>query len=164
MTNDWLTMMARYTAWQHAWMLPACDALDDVEADRGLFFGSVANTLRHVLWADAVWMSRFDGTPPPREKFSQSTRCGGDWESYKAARAEMDAYIADWAARAPCEGDLTWFSGLEKREITRPRAMLYTHFFNHATQHRGQVHAALTQAGIKTGDTDLFLMPQESET
>jgi uncharacterized damage-inducible protein DinB len=35
-----------------------------------------------------------------------------------------------------------------------------THFFNHQTHHRGQVHAMLTAAGAKPGDTDLFIMPE----
>jgi uncharacterized damage-inducible protein DinB len=30
-----------------------------------------------------------------------------------------------------------------------------THFFNHQTHHRGQVHALLTGFGEQTGDTDL---------
>jgi uncharacterized damage-inducible protein DinB len=33
-----------------------------------------------------------------------------------------------------------------------------THFFNHQTHHRGQVHAMLTPAGQDTGDTDLILV------
>jgi uncharacterized damage-inducible protein DinB len=37
---------------------------------------------------------------------------------------------------------------------------LLTHFFNHQTHHRGQVHAMLTQAGGKPHDTDLFVMPE----
>ena len=161
MTPDWLQMMARYTVWQHGWMIPACDMLDDVEADRGLFFGSVANTLRHILWADQIWMSRFDDYPPPVGLFAESVTCGGDWASYKLARSAMDTTIAEWAERADCDGDLTFFSGVYGRDVTFPRMRLYTHFFNHATQHRGQVHAVLTQAGIATQDTDLFLMPEE---
>jgi uncharacterized damage-inducible protein DinB len=38
---------------------------------------------------------------------------------------------------------------------------LVTHFFNHQTHHRGQVHAMLTAAGQDTGDTDLFLLIPE---
>jgi uncharacterized damage-inducible protein DinB len=46
------------------------------------------------------------------------------------------------------------------RDITRPNAILVTHFFNHQTHHRGQVHALLTGFGEKTGDTDLpFVLP-----
>jgi uncharacterized damage-inducible protein DinB len=31
--------------------------------------------------------------------------------------------------------------------------------FNHQTHHRGQVHAMLTTAGARPGDTDLMLLP-----
>ena len=56
--------------------------------------------------------------------------------------------------------DLTWFSGAAGRELTRPRALIVAHIFNHQTHHRGQVHAALTAAGQRTGDLDLpFILP-----
>ena len=40
----------------------------------------------------------------------------------------------------------------------RTAAAAVTHFFNHQTHHRGQVHAMLTPAGQDTGDTDLILV------
>ena len=39
--------------------------------------------------------------------------------------------------------------------MSKPNWVLATHFFNHQTHHRGQVHALLTGFGLKTGDTDL---------
>ena len=33
------------------------------------------------------------------------------------------------------------------------------HIFNHQTHHRGQVHAMLTAAGARPGDTDIPFMP-----
>jgi len=42
-----------------------------------------------------------------------------------------------------------------------PKGFLISHFFNHQTHHRGQVHAMLTAAGQETGDTDLFLVVPE---
>ena len=44
------------------------------------------------------------------------------------------------------------------REISAPKRLLVTHFFNHQTHHRGQAHALITAAGEKTDDTDLFLV------
>ncbi len=41
-----------------------------------------------------------------------------------------------------------------------PPALCIVRIFNHAPRHRGQMHAMLTAAGVDTGDTDLFLMPQ----
>jgi len=45
------------------------------------------------------------------------------------------------------------------REVTTPRWLLVSHFFNHQTHHRGQIHCMLTQAGRKPADTDLPMMP-----
>lgn len=58
------------------------------------------------------------------------------------------------------EGMLTWHSAAVGREITKPHWLLYTHFFNHQTHHRGQVHALLTAEGARPSDTDLPLMPE----
>jgi len=57
-------------------------------------------------------------------------------------------------------GNLTWQSGAAGRQVSRPVGLLVAHLFNHQTHHRGQVHAMLTAAGQRPGDTDLFLMPE----
>lgn len=162
---DLLRMMARYNAWQNRSLLDAADGLDDAARclDRGAFFGSISRTLSHLLWGDLIWMSRFDGGAAPGVGIPDSPDLFSDWVQYKAARREMDRRILDWAeaARASdCAGDLTWWSGAMGAEVTRPCALVFTHFFNHQTHHRGQVHAMLTAAGAKPGDTDLFIMPE----
>ncbi len=57
--------------------------------------------------------------------------------------------------------DLVWFSGAAGREISAPKGLLVTHFFNHQTHHRGQAHALITAAGETTDDTCLFLVVPE---
>jgi uncharacterized damage-inducible protein DinB len=84
-----------------------------------------------------------------------------DFAALSAAREKSDADISRWAAKvdnAWLDEDLTWFSGAANREVRAPLRLLVTHFFNHQTHHRGQVHAMLTAAGQQTGDTDLFLL------
>ena len=74
----------------------------------------------------------------------------------------MDQAINDWATGLDDErltGDLSWFSGALQADVSKPMWMLVSHFFNHQTHHRGQVHAMLTSAGPKPEDTDLFIMP-----
>jgi len=69
-----------------------------------------------------------------------------------------------WAGRVDdgwLNQDLTWFSGAAGREISAPKRLLVTHFFNHQTHHRGQAHTLLTAAGQQTGDTDLYLVVPE---
>lgn len=164
-TPGWCHIMARYNLWQNRSVVAAADTLsqDDREADRGAFFGSIRGTLSHLLWADLIWMSRFDGGEPPAGGIAQSAALFPDWADFRRCRAGTDARIEDWAARldeADLEGDLAWHSGALGREVTRPRALLVTHFFNHQTHHRGQVHAMLTAAGARPEATDLAFMPE----
>ncbi|MEL6583693.1 MAG: DinB family protein [Pseudomonadota bacterium] len=164
-TPDWVRMMARYTAWQNQSICSAANALPnaDRQAPRGAFFGSIEGTLNHLLWGDRMWMSRFAGTPKPSApSIAESVNEVPEWPQFLMARAEMDQMIAAWAASVTEEdlaGDLTWYSGAAGREVSKPMAFLVTHFFNHATHHRGQVHAMLTASGARPDDTDLFLMP-----
>jgi uncharacterized damage-inducible protein DinB len=131
--------------------------------DRGAFFGSVQGTLSHLLWADRMWLHRFDGVEKPAGGLDASPGAFPDWPSLQAGRLATDAAITHWAARVDpgwLGTTLAWYSGALGREVSRPMAMLVTHFFNHQTHHRGQVHALLTGLGEQTGDTDLaFILP-----
>jgi uncharacterized damage-inducible protein DinB len=159
-TPDWVRLMAAYNSEMNRRLYAAADRLlpEQRVADRGAFFGSVQGTLSHLLWGDRTWMHRFDGWEKPEGGIRTSPALYPDWAALKAARAEADAGIARWAAQvdpAWLGGTLSWFSAAMDRDITRPNWILVTHFFNHQTHHRGQVHALLTGFGEKTGDTDL---------
>ena len=155
--------MAAYNAEMNRRLYVAAGRLSDTERrrERGAFWGSIHGTLCHLLWGDQFWMSRFDGWPKPT--FSQKESAGliGDFDELRTLRVEADAKILLWADRVDAAWlgqDLLWFSQSAQKELHQPRGMLVTHFFNHQTHHRGQVHAMLTAAGEKTGDTDLFLV------
>lgn len=155
--------MARYNAWQNRSLYAAADTISDAarRQQRGAFFGSIHATLSHLMWGDQQWMSRFSNVPKPPGSGKESPGLYSDWEDLKLRRAAFDATIADWAdAMDPSwlYGDLTWYSGIAKADVTKPRWFLVTHFFNHQTHHRGQVHAMLTAAGANPEDTDLMLL------
>lgn len=156
-------IMARYNAWQNASLYGAAAVLDDAarRQDRGAFFGSIHATLCHLLWGDRMWLSRFSGTPQPSVPGRDSVRYIEPWDDLVTERRATDKTISDWAATLPSAwliGDLTWVSGLSRKETTQPKGMLVVHFFNHQTHHRGQVHAMLTAAGARPDDTDLTLL------
>lgn len=164
-TPAFAATMARYNGWQNQSHMHACDTLTDAERtrDRGAHFGSIQATLNHLLWGDQIWMHRFAGTPKPAPgSITDSVRYFSDWAAFKAERLRFDAVIVDWAdALEPAwlDGELSWYSGAIGANVTKPRALLVMHFFNHQTHHRGQVHAMLTAAGAKPNDTDLAFMP-----
>lgn len=164
-TKDYVITMATYNRWQNGSLYQAAATLSDAarREDRGAFFGSIHKTLNHLLWADQMWMSRFAQTPRPTGGIPESVDLQDDFAKLKAAREALDNVIIEWATALDpswLDGEFTWFSGSTGHEITRAKALLVTHMFNHQTHHRGQVHAMLTAQGAKPTDTDLLLMPQ----
>ncbi len=162
---EYVRRLARYNHWQNENLYGAADRLSDAErrAERGAFFGSIHRTLSHLVWGDHAWMSRFTDWPMPATKLAQSPDMIAGWAELKRERTELDSGIITWADALDAEalaGDLTYFAQAAGREITAPRWFLITHFFNHQTHHRGQVHGMLTQAGQKPADTDLVLMTE----
>lgn len=157
--------MARYNAWQNRSLYSAAGSLTGAEREkqRGAFFGTIHNTLSHILWGDQQWMSRFAPDKVSKPPLLVRDHPGNypAWTDLEARRTAFDQTMIDWAdALDPAwlEGDLTWYSGAAKAELVKPRWVLVVHMFNHQTHHRGQVHAMLTAAGARPDDTDLMLM------
>jgi uncharacterized damage-inducible protein DinB len=158
--------MARYNAWQNNGlreMIPAMD-LDALHKDRGAFFGSIMGTLNHLMWGDQLWISRFDGGVGTDLSIKESSDVPRTPAVWAADRLRLDARITLWAqslTATDLEGDLTWYSGAVGREMSKPMTTCAMQLFNHQTHHRGQVHAMLTAAGQKPGDTDIPFMPED---
>ncbi|WP_045835085.1 DinB family protein [Hyphomicrobium sp. 99] len=158
---SYVRTLARYNSWQNTNLYGASESLSDAQRkeDRGAFFGSIHATLNHLLWADQTWMNRFGAAPPPgKRSIAEGVSLFEAWDELREERRRFDRVIQDWADNlepSALEGELTWVSGATGRELTRPRALLIAHLFNHQTHHRGQVHALLTGFGIKPGMTDM---------
>jgi uncharacterized damage-inducible protein DinB len=165
-TKQYVQEFALYNRWQNQSHYREAGRLtnDQRLADRGTFFKSIHSTLSHILWADQIWMSRFAGTPKPRAKSNaEALTFYASFDELHDDRMAFDQAIIDWSNTLDpswLNGDLTWFSGIAGRELTRPRWLLVTHMFNHQTHHRGQVHALLTSFGAKPDDTDFPFKPE----
>jgi uncharacterized damage-inducible protein DinB len=167
--------LARYNGWFNQRLYDACEQLTDDERkrDRGAFFGSIHNTLNHLLWGDRLWLARF----AVQEEGDRSGALGGglldlpagathstllypDWAELRAQRSRLDAAIEAWVAAMPPDFPLRVMRYANTKGVQRehPTWMALTHFFNHQTHHRGQVTALLVQAGIDPGMTDLIAL------
>lgn len=161
----YVQQMARYNRWQNENLIGVADRLSDEErrSERGAFFGSIQKTFSHLLWADRMWMSRFTDLPKPEVGLADSAMLYPDWDGFRRERAAFDDKIIAWSRNLDddrLKTNFTWFSNSVKAEVSKPLWLVVTHFFNHQTHHRGQVHAMLTQAGGKPHATDLFAMPE----
>jgi uncharacterized damage-inducible protein DinB len=118
--------MACYNRWQNSSLHEAADTLseDARRADRGAFFKSIHATFNHILWADAMWMSRLAGEPAPPGRLPDSTRYVDDWDALKRERADRDERLVAWANSlepTALAGDLTWRPAVGDVVVTRPR-------------------------------------------
>ena len=165
-SRAYMETMAAYNRWQNESLYGASANLSDEErrADRGAFFGSIHDTLSHILWGDKVWLSRFGAEVTARQaSIADSIEECPDWDELVSERQAVDRKIIDWVKSfddSKLGEDLSWYSGAVGRQVSKPFGLLITHFFNHQTHHRGQVHAMLTAAGQNPDDTDLPFRPE----
>lgn len=160
---EYCQMQARYNAWQNGWIGTAVETMsdDELRQNRGAFFGSIFATLNHILWADQFWFFRLGLGPKPDIAPKDHVNATPNLAAWSAERATKDAKIMTWAdglSDDDLAGEIKWRSALKDKDMVNSRAQCIMHMFNHQTHHRGQVHAMLTGAGLKTQDTDLVFL------
>lgn len=159
--RGYCVLMARYNQWMNRKVYDASARLGDEQyrKDVGAFFGSIHNTLNHLLYADTIWTRRFAGRPldglRPRMEFHPGL------QALRAMRDILDHEIIDWAAKLEdrwLAADFTFTSVDGSFTRTQPAWQLVVHMFNHQTHHRGQITTMLSQFGLDPGVTDLPAM------
>lgn len=143
--------LAGYNRWANERLYDCAAGLDPaaLALDRGAFFGSILNTLNHILVGDRIWMHRFSGGGPLPARLDDVPY--PDFGALRQARAAEDdriiAYI-DGLSETALAATLS-YRNVAGEPQESPLQPLLAHFFNHQTHHRGQVHAMLSQAGQK---------------
>ncbi|MGF1456729.1 MAG: DinB family protein [Alphaproteobacteria bacterium] len=162
-TPDYARHLARYNRWANGLLYDAAATLGEAayREDRGAFFGSVHNTLNHLVVADRIWLARFEGAPNPDVALTDVPY--DDFSALRAARAAEDARILDVidGFDAAALARPLAFRSLAGVQMTMPLALAIGHFFNHQTHHRGQCHCMLTQAGHRPPQWDLLYFPDQ---
>jgi uncharacterized damage-inducible protein DinB len=140
-------MLAGYNSWANTRLYDAAAMMNDsrYREERGAFFGSIHKTFNHLLVADRIWLKRFgarDDAPGALDEilFDALTEL-------RIAREREDAGIEAWVGAlsdADLAATINYTSLSNPQPISQPLGAALTHFFNHQTHHRGQVHALMT--------------------
>lgn len=154
---EWFRQLARYNRVANERLYGACSNLDDAEyrKTRAVSFGSIHALLNHLLLADRIWMSRFEGggavTP------ALNTVLFEQFSDLKSARTEEDARIEDFFDQLSDAFLAREFRYVNNKGLPyEERAPVAVgHFFNHQTHHRGQLHAMLAQMPVSAPSFDL---------
>ena len=141
--------LAAYNRWANRRMYDDAASLPDEIRKRevGLFFGSVHRTLNHLLVADYIWMRRFTGDGPQPAALNEVPHA--DFAALRAAREREDERIFAFVTGLDGFDRMIEYRNSTGKTFRQALGPALTHFFNHQTHHRGQVHAGLTIAGIR---------------
>lgn len=150
-------MLSRYNRLANERLFEKCAQLDDDEyrKKRAGSFGSIHALLNHILLGDRIWMARFEGggptTPPLGEILFD------EFPRLRSARREQDTRIESFFTNLPSGFFGRSFRYTNNRGIEHAEEAPFaaSHFFNHQTHHRGQVHVMLSQTQVAPPSLDL---------
>jgi len=159
----WAREMALYNKWQNETLFGLCGAMEEADymADRGMFFGSIHNTLDHIYLVETRLMDYME-TGAPDLPFLPSRQMCADFSSLQAARTAFD----DKLLRLPETKPPGWLTGAvplktdgfgKDRSFTRQYLLMQ--LFNHGTHHRSQVTVEMHRMGLDYGSTDIPFNP-----
>lgn len=150
MTSDALQELLDYHYWARDRLLDAVEALDPDQfcQDLGSSFGSIRDTLPHVVSAEWVWCSRWLGDSPdqhlPTTDFATAQDIRERW-------AEEEARVRKFVSGlGPQEASRVMrYAHLDGEPLSAEFSQMLRHVVNHASFHRGQVSTMLRQLGAQ---------------
>jgi len=148
-TTSVLTKLFRHNTWANLKLLGLCEGLSDEQLDATAIgcFGSIRDTLRHIIGAEVGYVERVNGKLPaqplapnqfPRfEVLKDAVRWTGDELLQLALSARKDTSVRQRPPRQLFEYKL---------------ASLIAQALSHSTEHRAQISAIITQLGMEPPD------------
>ena len=154
---DEIRQLYDFNRWANARILDAAAALapDAFDRDLGSSFPSVRATLAHVLGAEWIWLSRWNGTSPtaqPAWELDDVSSVRARWTEVEAGQAVFLASLDDDRLDQAID-----YRNLAGEPYRSPLWQMLRHVVNHSTYHRGQVTTMLRQLGAAPPATDLIL-------
>jgi uncharacterized damage-inducible protein DinB len=160
---QYLLRQAENNAWSNHRLHIACAALppEAYFAKRPCFFGSIHNTLYHLLLVDHRYLARIEGRPPPDALPRDVSN--GDQAALGASQRAADRRLIDFVrsldearlaepVRIVDQEGAVWFDPLHR---------VLAHLFVHQVHHRGQVHDLLSQTSVAPPQLDEFYLSQD---
>ena len=158
--TDTLTTLFRHNRWANVRILERCAGLTDEQLDATIVgaYGSIRDTLQHIVTAERSYFSRIStGQPYRRPEDAPPLTIAEMTESVRTSGSGL----IEWAPKVQA-GDtvqVNWEGA--PRDV--PKTILLTQAINHATEHRAQIMAILTQLGIQPPELDSWSYFDELE-
>jgi uncharacterized damage-inducible protein DinB len=149
--TDTLTTLFGHNLWANLSLLERCAELTSEQLEAGIVgaYGSIRDTLEHIVTAEQSYYSRIS-TGQPRYH-SEDAPPLTIAEMVESARTTGLGLI-EWAPKVQTDDTVQIDWDGTPREV--PKTIILTQVINHATEHRAQIMAILTQLGIEPPELD----------
>jgi uncharacterized damage-inducible protein DinB len=148
--------------WARDRLLPAIEPLPESQYTQQMpgGWGSLADTLAHMVAAEEIWLARLQGSSPTRlAGLTDMPTFAAMRQRWAASEAAYQSYLnrADAAELARlCE-----YKDTKGNHFSNPVWQLLLHVLNHATEHRAQISTMLASIGVSHPGLDMILFWRE---
>jgi uncharacterized damage-inducible protein DinB len=163
-----IRVIFRYNRWANGRVLDAVAKVSPAQflAPGQFPHGGLRGTLAHILFAEWIWRTRWEGRSPAAGPTAEME--AGEIESVEVLRSrwlEEESRLQTFL-RGLTDERLNGYFDYSSMSGTPFRNVLWhsmLHLVNHGTQHRGEAAALLTGLGHSPGDIDLIVFLREAE-
>jgi uncharacterized damage-inducible protein DinB len=157
--TDTLTTLFSHHLWANLRLLERCAVLTDEQLDAAIpgSYGSIYDTLRHIVTSEQSYFSRIstgqrysrpDNEPPmTMDEMAESLQKTGSG-------------LIEWASKVHAEDTVQIDWDGTPRNV--PKTIILTQVINHATEHREQIKAIMTELGIEPPDVQSWTNFEET--
>ncbi len=151
--TDTLTTLFSHNLWANLRLLERCAALsrEQLNASISGAYGSIRDTMQHIVIGERLYFSLIS--------------TGQRYDRAKDAPPLTLAEMVE-SARATGAGLIEWAPQVQAGQLDGegiPKTIILTQAINHATEHRAQIMAILTQLGIQPPELDGWTYFDERE-
>ena len=141
---DLITDYYRQNEWANLALVEACRGLDDEQLDATAVgtFGSIRDTLRHIVSAEGGYAARLGQEP------SRRLQRDDPWPGFDALSEIISAAAEALVASAQDPTDRTIRGGSDAEPYEIDTAVVLIQAFHHSTDHRSQICTILTTLGV----------------
>lgn len=159
--QDILTLY-KYNQWANARILNAVANVTHEQflADASFPHGGLRGTLTHILFAQWIWRSRWQGNSPTYrikpEEFPS-------FNSFQARWLPEEALLMTFVENTTDESLNQALQYKNSKGVPHEQVLwkMMAHVVNHGTQHRAEAAALLTDYGCSPGDVDMIYFLDE---
>ncbi|SRR6266540_1910864 len=152
----------RHHVWATLHLVERCRELDPAHL-AGMTapgtYGTVVDTLRHVLGSEAGYRFRLTGSWPA---WTWSPDGSATLDDLQASAEESARFWPDYLASGPRVDHRLPLIGPDARPYTLPVGLLLAQVLHHGTDHRSQVCTVLTTAGVEPPRIDCWAFGKAS--